>query len=108
MPQLAGSTSPGAEFLSGAVHSGQDSIHVASPLPGGLSAFFRFAFNLPQWIQITAAVTGALVALAAVAFLWMRRGPVIAWVRTRPGPVVTALAVVAFLGLVGFAGGSAY
>ncbi len=38
-----------------AVHP-QDSIVVESPLPGGVAAFVRFLFNVPQWIQIIGAI----------------------------------------------------
>ena len=52
-------------------------------LPGGLTPMMRFIFNLPPWVQITAVCIAALLAVAAVWFVWRRRARITGWIRTR-------------------------
>ena len=42
-----------------------DSVLVRSPLPGGVDAFARWLFNLPQWLQIGGFVLGVLAKLGS-------------------------------------------
>ena len=79
-----------------------------SPLPGGLSAIFRFLFDVPQWIQIGGAVVGGLVGIAVLVMVWRSRARIITWFRTRPRPVIITIGVVGVLALSGFAAGNAY
>ena len=61
----------------------QDSVVVESPLPGGASQVFRFLFNFPQWAQIAGFFVGLVVALFVVRYVWHRREPIVAWIKTR-------------------------
>jgi hypothetical protein len=71
----------------------QDSVLVESPLPGGIAAFLRFLFGVPQWVQIGGAILGAAVAVAIVVHLWRRRHAIGRWLVARPREVKIGLAV---------------
>ena len=80
----------------------RDTIIVESPLPGGVDAFVRWLFTLPRAVQIGAIVLGLLAAAAVVVLLWMRRGPIVVWLRTRSrgwkiGLAATAAVALAFV-----------
>ena len=61
-----------------------DSIVVESPLPGGLAAVFRWAFNaVPQSVQIGAVVVMALVGLAVAYWMFSHRVAIWAWFTSR-------------------------
>jgi hypothetical protein len=73
-----------------------------SPLPGGLASVVRFFLDFPQPLQIAGVVVGALVAIALVVVLWMRRETLSTWLKTRPRAFYVGLAgaaiVLAFAG----------
>ena len=56
-----------------------DSVVVRSPLPGGVAAFSRWLFNLPQWLQIAAFALAVLGGLALAVVAWRRRRALLAW-----------------------------
>jgi hypothetical protein len=76
---------------------------VETPLPGGVGAFVRTVLNAPSWLQITVIAAGTLLALGVVVFLWLRRGTIIAWLKSRSRRWKIALAGVAALALSGAA-----
>jgi len=75
----------------------RDTAVVKTPLPGGLGAFTRWAFNLPSWIQIGGAIVGFLVACVIAWWLWQRRQAIWTWLVTRSRGVKIALATVVAL-----------
>lgn len=80
-----------------------DSVVVRSPLPGGVAALFRFAFNLPSWVQITAFTVAVIGAGGIAWFLWRHRAAVIAWLRSRSRVMLIGLAAAAGLCVAGVA-----
>lgn len=82
-----------ADSLGAAAGAVRDTV-TAAPLPGGAAAFFRFLFQVPQWIQIGGALLGAGVALLALRYLWKRRLALLGWLRTRSRQVQAGLAMV--------------
>lgn len=86
----------GLDTLAAAATSLRDTLSQA-PLPGGVAAFVRFLFQVPQWIQKAGVVVAALVALAVAILLWRRRVALWTWWRTRSGPTVIVLASSAVL-----------
>jgi hypothetical protein len=78
---------------------------VRTPLPGGVGAFVRTVMNAPSWLQITVIAVGAVIVLALLVWLWVRRASVLHWLRTRSGVskiAMTAILIVAIAGSVGF------
>src|SRR5690348_15659877 len=80
----------GLDTLAAAATSLRDTLSQA-PLPGGVASFVRFIFQIPSWIQISAAVVGAIVAFVIVIMLWRRRKVMWNWMRTRRRPIQFAL-----------------
>ena len=74
-----------------------------TPLPAGVGAFVRVVLNAPAWLQITVIAVGVLVALAVVAWLWVRRAVIVAWFRTRSRGYKIALAAIALAAVTGAA-----
>jgi hypothetical protein len=77
------------------------------PLPGGAAAVFRFLFSeVPQWIQISGVIVGAIVAIVLLTIIWQRRSEIIHWLVTRSRGAKFALgaSVVLALGIAGAAG----
>ena len=78
------------------------------PLPGGIARVFRFFFTVPQWIQISGAIVGSIVAVIVAVLIWKNRQGILTWLRTRPrqvqGGLFGAFAVAALAaGYTGFA-----
>lgn len=71
------------------------------PLPGGVGPYLRWLFNLPTWIQVTAAAVVALVGLTIVWAIWRRRKAIRGWFTTRSRG--TKLALGGVLAAVGIA-----
>jgi len=94
--------------MSGAGSLVQDSIRVESPLPGGVATLFRFLFNLPQWLQISAAVLGVIAGGAFLALVWFRRKPVLQWVTSQSRSVTIGLFAITAIVIAGAAAGSAW
>ena len=100
---------PGARvvaLLQGAAHTESDSTIARTavsppPLPGGLTPTMRYIFNLPPWVQITAVGILALVALAFVVFLWLRREAIIGWLKSRSRGWKIALAAATMFAVAG-------
>ena len=90
----AASSHLGAGLQSQDTLSGQfvDSVVVSSPLPDPLVPLVQWVFQKPGWLMISGIVLGAIVALAIVAILWGRRGPIRTWVTTRHRGILLALA----------------
>ncbi len=61
------------------------------PLPGGVAAFVRFVFQVPQWIQIGGAVLAVLVAAWIVRLAWVRRREIWHWLVTRSRGIQLAM-----------------
>ena len=94
-----------ASVLQQAHGTAADTVVVESPLPGGISEVVRFLLNtVPPWIQIGGVVVGALVAAFVLRLLFVRRGPIHAWLVSRDRGVKIALAAAALL-LIVVAGG---
>ena len=78
-----------------------------SPLP--LAAqFFRFFFQVPQWIQIAGAVVGVGVTVLLLRRAWQGRKEIWAWVMGRPPAWRRVSAAVLLLGLAGVAAAGAW
>ncbi|HJR33652.1 MAG TPA: hypothetical protein VJ817_01785, partial [Gemmatimonadales bacterium] len=94
-----------ADSLGAAAGAVRDTV-TAAPLPGGAAAFFRFLFQVPQWIQIGGALLAAVVAVLALRSLWKRRQALFGWLRSRSRQVQAGLAllVVAVLVVAGLTG----
>lgn len=70
-----------------------DSVHVESPLPGGVAQVVRFLLNnVPPWVQLGGIVLGLAVGLLVVWLLVRRRHAIRGWVTTRSQRVQIALA----------------
>ena len=82
----------GSDTLGAAAGAVHDTLSTA-PLPGGLSALFRFLFQVPQWIQIGGAMAAGLVGLGVLWFLWRRRRAIGAWLVTRSRQIQIGLAL---------------
>ena len=54
-----------------------------SPFPPWADPLSRFLFTVPQWIQITGIVVGAIVFALVVTVVWIRRDSLRAWWGTR-------------------------
>ena len=65
------------------------------PLPGGVAAFARWLFHVPQWIQIGGAILGAIVAVVVLVLLWRRRERIRGWLTTRSRGAKIGLATAA-------------
>jgi hypothetical protein len=68
-----------------------DSVVVTSPLPDPLVPVVQWIFQKPGWVMVGGIVLGAIVATAALAFLWRRRQPAWNWLRTRQRGVKVAM-----------------
>jgi hypothetical protein len=79
-----------------------------SPLPGGVSAVFRTLFSLPQWIQVSALALGLAASGAVLIALWLRRGALWNWLRSRSRGVTIALVTGAALAVAGSAAAGAW
>ena len=89
-------------------HVAVDSAVVVSPLPGGVSAVFRWMFNLPQWVQIGGVVLAVVVAAVVLVLAWRHRRRLVAWVVAKPhGWKVATAAAVGVVLLAGVGGGAA-
>lgn len=100
------SLGPGILAVSGAAI--QEPTVAEAPLPGGVAAVLRFFFNLPQWLQITGAIAGVLVAIVVVVLAWRRRRDIGTWLATRPRPLKVALGAAAGVALVVAIAGGLY
>jgi hypothetical protein len=85
-----------ADSLGAAIGAVRDTLTEA-PLPGGAATFFRFLFQVPQWIQIGGAIAGAVVALLLLRAGWKRRRPMLAWLESRSRQVQAGLGVLVLL-----------
>lgn len=95
-------------LLPAASHAAQDSVVVASPLPGGAATIVRFLFHVPQWIQIGGVILGVLAAAALLVLIWRRREAILVWLTTRSRGVKLAMAsAVALIVLAGAGTGAA-
>ncbi len=84
---------------------GVDSVVVESPLPGGVAAVVRFLLDaVPWWVQLGGMILGVLVGIAVLAFGWIRRAEIAAWLAAHSRRVQWALAAGLFLVLLGATG----
>ncbi len=79
------------DSLAGAAGAVHDTLSRA-PLPGGISAFFRFLFQVPQWVQIVGAVLAVGVAAWILVLLWRHRAGILGWLASRSRGLKTGLA----------------
>ncbi len=93
------------DSLAGAAGAVHDTLSRA-PLPGGISAFFRFLFQVPQWVQIVGAVLAAGVAAWILVLVWRHRAAILGWLRSRSRGLKAGLAtgVLAVVVLASFLG----
>lgn len=76
---------------------------VQTPLPAGVGAFVRTVLNAPAWLQIAVIAAGALVMLALVVWIWLRRASLLGWLRTRSAGWKIALAGIGVVAVTGAA-----
>ena len=82
-----------------------DSVSLADPpLPGGVAAFARWLFHVPQWIQIGGAILAALGGVALVVLVWRKRAPIRGWLSTRSRGAKIAFAAAAAVVVLAAAG----
>jgi len=60
-----------------------DSVVVRSPLPDPLVPIVQWIFQKPGWLMAGGIVVGAVVAIAAIVYLWRRRRAIGTWLVTR-------------------------
>src|SRR6476659_8608167 len=60
-----------------------DSVVVRSPLPDPLVPIVQWIFQKPGWLMAGGIVVGAVVAIAAIVYLWGRRRAIGTWLVTR-------------------------
>ncbi|MBL8983023.1 MAG: hypothetical protein JNL26_12615, partial [Gemmatimonadetes bacterium] len=78
-----------------------------APLPGGAAAISRFLFSeVPQWIQISGVIVGAIVAVVVATVTWRRRRDIFTWLvtRSRGAKIALGASTVLTLGIAGGAG----
>src|SRR5687768_8839631 len=97
LAMLQGRVGGAADTVRGAVTrpdaSALDSVTLSDPpLPGGVAAFARWLFHVPQWIQIGGAILAAIVAVAVLVLAWKRRERIRGWLGTRSRGAKIALA----------------
>src|SRR5512145_1974109 len=68
-----------------------DSVSVESPLPDPLVPIVQWIFQKPGWVMVGGIVLGAVVALAALFFVWRHRPRIRNWLVTRERGVKLAL-----------------
>ncbi|MFV1988669.1 MAG: hypothetical protein ACC682_15450 [Gemmatimonadota bacterium] len=74
------------------------------PLPGGLTAVFRWLFQVPQWIQMAGGILGVVVGIAILWGLWKRRLEIWKWLVGRALVIKVGLAVSTLAVVLVFAG----